>query len=115
MRRDLVNGQAVKPSKFYLVTLFWNLKRVLAPRTRCYYHGHAHAHYHLTRAQIGSRIAGRPSRRQTAGVKAPRSGDQRPGGGSQACHRKLGPLGQDLAPLTATTLRAIHVGQESDQ
>lgn len=112
MRRDPFNGQAVQ--SFYLVTPFWNLKRVLAPRTRCYYHGYhgwmatANAHYHLTRAQIGSRIAGRAPRRQSTGVKALRWS----GGASQACHRKLGPSWPRISlPVTATTLRTIHVAR----
>lgn len=83
---------------------------MLAPSTRCYYHGHGqcHYHYHLRRAQIGSRIAGRPPRRQSTGVKALRWS----GGGSQACHRKLGPLGQDLAPIDAHHVARDSRGQE---
>lgn len=68
---------------------------------------------HARKSAVGLRVGHRDGKRRVS--KLPRLGIRGPREAPKACHRKLGPLGQDLAPLTATTLRAIHVGQESDQ
>lgn len=70
MRRDPLNGQAVQ--SFYLVTPFWNLKRVLAPRTRCYYHGY-HGYTpmptttsHARKSAVGLRVGHRDGNRRVS-------------------------------------------------
>lgn len=115
MRRDPFNGQAVQ--SFYLVTPFWNLKRALAPSTRCYYHGYRQRQCPLpphTRANrqsdcgsgTATAIDGCQSSQMVWGPEAC------PGGASRACHRKLGPSWPRISlPSTATTLRTIHVAR----
>lgn len=101
-----------KPSNFYLVTPFWNLKRVLAPSTRCYCQRLTPAPMPTTtsparKSAVGLRVGHRDGRRRVS--KLPQGlGRQRPGGGAQACRRKLGPLGRG-----SRSIDGHHVAHES--
>jgi hypothetical protein len=118
-------GSRQRPSRqgFYLVTHFWNLKKVLALSTRRYYTvlcitATGHLLPPLTCANPQSHCGSDASRWQTTGVKAPRGlwMDQMPGEGFASMSSQIrGRLARISLPLAATTLRNHSRGQASDQ
>lgn len=118
MRSCHAQGSCQRPSRqsFYLVTPFWNLKKVLAPAVGATATATATGH--------GLPPLTRANRQSDCGSATPTANH-----GCQSSQRACGPgtwgkarkhvianyrrLGQDLAPLTATTLHSR--GQASDQ
>lgn len=67
-------SSTAKPSSrqsFYLVTPFWNLKKVLAPRARCYYLGTMATDtptttLHARKSAVGLRVGHRDGKRRVS-------------------------------------------------
>lgn len=119
MRRDPLNGQAVQ--SFYIVTPFWNLKRVLAPSTRCYYHGYRQRQCPLPPHTRANRQSDCGSGTATAidGCQSSQMvwGPEACLGGSLASMSSQirAILAQDLAPIDSHHVAHDSRGQEPDQ